>query len=180
MKTYTPRPGSFGARLLEHLTATGGTMTMLEMSQGFGEPRNNIDGLITGVIKNGLIVDCGERENGKRAYGLPGAAPNTVAPAPGAALTLGASSSGASLRIDKPKNTRQVAEKKDSFHALPKKAEAVPAAPDAPTAIASLWDDGEVVLAGITVNLDQDSVTLTDLQARQVHRFLERIYGPNV
>jgi hypothetical protein len=48
------------------------------------------------------------------------------------------------------------------------------------SAIASLWDDGEVVLAGITVNLDQDSVTLTDLQARQVHRFLERIYGPNV
>jgi hypothetical protein len=102
------------------------------------------------------------------------------APAPGAALTLGASSSGASLRIDKPKKTRQVAEKKDSPHGLRKKAEAVPPAPNAPTAIASLWDDGEVVLAGITVNLDQDSVTLTDLQARQVHRFLERIYGPNV
>jgi hypothetical protein len=175
MKTYIPRPGSFGARLVEHLTATGGTMTMLEMAQGFGEPRKNIDGLTTSVIKNGLIVDCGERENGKRAYGLPGAAPDTVAPAPGAALTL-----GASLRIDKPKNTRQVAEKKDSPHALRKKAEAVPPAPVAPTAIASLWDDGEVVLAGITVNFDQDSVTLTDLQARQVHRFLERIYGPNI
>ena len=37
-----------------------------------------------------------------------------------------------------------------------------------------------MVLAGITINNDAASVTLSDLQARQVHRFLERVYGPTV
>lgn len=44
--------------------------------------------------------------------------------------------------------------------------------------IAALWDDGDVVLSGIQINADAASVTLSDLQARRVHRFLERVYGP--
>lgn len=42
----------------------------------------------------------------------------------------------------------------------------------------ALWDDGDVVLAGIQINADAASVTLSDLQARRVHAFLERVYGP--
>jgi len=48
----------------------------------------------------------------------------------------------------------------------------------ATAAIAALWDDGDVVLAGIQINADAASVTLSDLQTRRVHAFLERVYGP--
>lgn len=51
-------------------------------------------------------------------------------------------------------------------------------APVEGAAIAALWDDGDVVLAGIAINADAASVTLSDQQARRVHRFLERVYGP--
>ena len=116
MTIYLPRPGSFPARLIEHLTAVGGTMTKSEMAQGFAEPRKNIDGLTSTVIKHGLIVDCGERDNGTRAYGLPGEKANVVAPMPGVALTLGKPNQpiDATPSAARKKN-RAVAEKKNGF-----------------------------------------------------------------
>jgi hypothetical protein len=173
MSTYTPRPGSFPARLIEHLTAVGGTMTKSEMAQGFGEPRKNIDGLTTAVIKNGLIVDCGARDDGKRAYGLPGADPLQVAPAPAAGLTLGSSSSGATLQIEKAKKTRRVAEKK-----APEPAPVDMPAPTAPPPIAALWEDGDICLYGLQINADE-SATIGEAHARRLHKFLERVFGPN-
>lgn len=182
MSTYTPRPGSFPARLIEHLSAVGGTMTKSEMAQGFGEPRKNIDGLTTAVIKNGLIVDCGERDDGKRAYGLPGADPLQVAPAPAAGLTLGSSSSGATPQIEKAKKTRQVAPKKKGFgHDLAPVVEAASAKPvttdQPPPPIAALWEDGDICLYGLQINADE-SATIGEAHARRLHKFLERVFGP--
>lgn len=171
MIKYQPKPGSFPARLIEHLTAVGGTMTKIEMAQGFAEPRKNIDGLTKTVIAHGLIVDCGERADGKRAYGLPGADSFMVAPLPHGALTLG-------MQTQPVQAVGKKATKKRA--ALPAPVvESLPSPTTSSTPIAALWEDGDVCLYGLQINADE-SATMGEGHARRLHKFLERVFGPTV
>ncbi len=45
-----------------------------------------------------------------------------------------------------------------------------------PAAVAALWDDGDIIVHGAVVG--ENSLCLEDGAARQLHRFLTRIYGP--
>ena len=168
---YTPKPGTIPARVIEHLTATGGTMTRAAIANGFAIEPKNVDGNLATCIKHGLIVRH-QVEGQKTCYGLPGSTPGEDAPVPAAHLTMMRSPNSTILP---PKKVRQP--KPREVAVAP---EAVPApAPDAPPPpIAALWEDGDVVLYGLQINAD-DTVTLTGHQAQRVHRFMERCFGPN-
>ncbi len=155
MSTYQPAEGTVAARLIAALHEAGGSMTPAAASEALGVPANNIGPSAKAAVKAGLVCYlAGGR--GKALWYLPGATVSTedVAPA---------------TKSRKKRNTRQRAESAPVEAAEPAVATA---------AIAALWDDDDVVLAGIQINADAASVTLSDLQARRVHRFLERVYGP--
>ena len=167
MKPYTPRPGTLPARLIEHLTATGGTMTTKQIANGFAEPANNVGGLLVVAIKHRVIVM--HKTEAGNCYGLPDSSPGDVAPAPAAHLTLGTPVEKAAKKTPAKKTTKRRA---------PSAPAAVQAVDASPPAIAALWDDGDIVLYGLQVNAD-NTVTLAGAQAQRVHRFLERCFGPN-
>jgi hypothetical protein len=179
MTIYLPRPGSFPARLIEHLTAVGGTMTKSEMAQGFAEPRKNIEGLTSTVIKHGLIVDCGERDNGTRAYGLPGSDAAVISPPPRSSLTLGLPAQQTDS-APKKKKTRPAEKRVTVLGFMPS---VVPTATAPlvrdlpPPPIAALWEDGDICLYGLQINADE-SATIGEAHARRLHKFLERVFGP--
>lgn len=167
--TYTPKPGTIPARVIEHLTATGGTMTRAAIANGFAIEPKNVDGNLATCIKHGLIVRH-QVEGQKTCYGLPGSTPGEDAPVPAAHLTMMRSPNSTILP---PKKIR--APKPREVAVAPETAPA----PDAPPPpIAALWEDGDVVLYGLQINAD-DTVTLTGHQAQRVHRFMERCFGPN-
>lgn len=169
-KPYTPRPGSLAEKVLAFLqTGEAPQISTADMVTLFNAAPSSTNNLLKAPRKFGLVV---LHKNGKQAlYTLPGVAPvwndATQAAAPSAAPKA------RKVKAPKKKAAPQGTRKK-------RQAAAAPAEPERPAAIASLWDDGDVVLAGITINNDAASVTLSDLQARQVHRFLERVYGPTV
>lgn len=165
--SYTPRPGSLAEKVITHLNSGGSAqISPADMVKLFNVAANSTSNLMKAPLKFGIVE---LHKNGRQTlYTLPGIEPMWGLP------TLAVAGKAAA-------KTRKVkAPKKKAPQDSRKKVQAEPVEPERPAAIASLWDDGEVVLAGITINLDQDSVTLTDIQARQVHRFLERVYGPTV
>jgi len=169
-KPYTPRPGSLAQKVIDYLqTGEGAQISTATMVTSFKVKPSSTSNLLKAPRKFGVLV---LHKNGKQAlYTLPG-----VAPVWDAAEAAAPSTAPKARKVKAPKK------KAAPPHGTRKKRQSVaaPAEPERPAAIASLWDDGDVVLAGITINNDAASVTLSDLQARQVHRFLERVYGPTV
>ncbi len=160
-KTYTPRPGSLAERVIAHLNAGATQIAPAEMATLFGAQRSATNNLLKAPRNFGMLV---LHKNGNQAlYTLPGVEPD-----------WGGLPAEPKTRATPVKRKAKKAEASRS-----KAREAAPPATTTPPPIASLWDDGDLVLQGITVNTDGASVTLTDLQARQVHRFMERVYGPN-
>lgn len=159
MSNYQPGEGTTAARLIAALHEAGGSLTPARASEVLGVPANNIGSSAKAAVKSGLVCYfAGGR--GKSLWHLPGAGPNTTEAAA-------------------PATAKRQKRKKRS--AAPPQAASLEVADQAPVegaAIAALWDDGDVVLAGIAINADAASVTLSDQQARRVHRFLERVYGP--
>lgn len=154
---FQPRPGTAGARALTALAEHGGSLTATELAAALGIPAQNLHGGLKAIRTHGLAV-TDRNADGVAIWRLP-ADGELAAPA------------GATTRPRKKRNQRTT------------QAQAAPAVEDAPSvegAIASLWDDGDVVLQGIVINQDAGSVTLSDAQARRVHPFLERVYGPTV
>lgn len=165
---YTPRPGSLAEKVITHLNSGGSAqISPADMVKLFNVAANSTSNLMKAPLKFGIVE---LHKNGRKTlYTLPGIEP------------LWDDATGAASADAAPKTRKVKAPKKKAPpHASRKKVQAEPVEPEQPAAIASLWDDGDVVLAGITINNDAASVTLTDLQARQVHRFLERVYGPTV
>lgn len=164
MTDYYPAPGSLAEKAIAHLEEHGGQLTPNELANLFGEPPKNVMNMLRLAVKYKLLQHH-QGGRGRSAYAMPGwqfsfddAQPTTPAPA-------------ATKRKDKKAaTTRKPREARASTRPEPSAAA---------TPIASLWDDGDLVLSGVSVNEDNASVTLTDDQARQVHRFMERIYGPN-
>lgn len=164
MTEYTPAPDSLAARVIKHLTNNGGTLTPNEIIATLDARRGSVSNLLKPAVQAGAL-QLYSGGKGKTAYHLVG----TVPTFDGATTT------------PSPAPTKRKAKKRPASapRTARKAREAAPEAAAVPAPIASLWDDGDLVLQGITVNTDFSSVTLTDLQARQVHRFMERIYGPN-
>lgn len=154
---FQPRPGTVGARALTALAEHGGSLTATKLAAALAIPPKNLHACLKAIRNHGLAV-TDRNADGVAIWRLP-AEGETAAPA------------AASPRPRKKRNQRTI------------QAQDAPAAEDTPSpepAIASLWDDGDVVLQGIVINEDAGSVTLNDAQARRVHRFLERVYGPTV
>lgn len=156
MSNYQPGEGTTAARLITALHEAGGSMTPARAAEVLSVPANNIGSSAKAAVKAGLVCYfAGGR--GKSLWHLPGVAVGTDAPAPATAKR----------------------QKRKARQAAPTATvEANDQAPAEGAAIAALWDDGDVVLSGIQINADAASVTLSDLQARRVHAFLERVYGP--
>lgn len=77
MKNYTPREGSFPARLIEHLQAHGGSITMVQISELLGIAIKNVSNNLLAAVRHGVLVRDGS------SYTLPDgtqAAPATDAP----------------------------------------------------------------------------------------------------
>lgn len=160
MTQYTPAPSSLAARVIAFLQINGGTLTPVKICELFDVPRGSVSNTLKPAVQAGALQHySGGR--GKTVYHLAGTVPSfdgaeaTPAPAP----------------------KKRKAKKATSTTRKPR--EAAPEAATVPPPIAALWEDGDLVLQGVNVSEDSSSVTLTDLQARQVHRFMERIYGPN-
>ena len=173
--SYSPKPGTIPARVIEHLTATGGTMTRAAIANGFAIEPKNVDGNLATCIKHGLIVRH-QVEGMKTCYGLPGSTPGEDAPVPPASMTI---NTDANRSVFSEKATK----KKRASVATGGDAPTINSAPaqeadGPPPPIAALWEDGDVVLYGLQINAD-DTVTLSGHQAKRVHRFMERCFGPN-
>lgn len=156
MSNYQPAEGTVAARLIAALHEAGGTISHQAAAEQLGVPAKNIGPSLKAAVQAGLVHYTSDGR-GTAAWHLPGtpAATDGAAPAP----------------APRKKTKRRQA-------AAPAPVDATEQAPVDGAAIAALWDDGDVVLAGIKINADAASVTLSDLQARRVHRFLERVYGP--
>lgn len=147
---YHPAEGSLAARLIAALEAGTGSMTNKEAATLLDVPIKNIQPSCKAAIAAGKLHHySGGR--GKVYYYLPGAEVPT------------GDATAASTKRKKRKAAPDVEQTTDVA--------------EEPTAVAALWEDGDVVLQGIQINADGCSVTLTDPLARRVHRFLERIYG---
>lgn len=170
MNNYAPKAGSLPARLLEHLRANGGTMTRAEIANGFAIESKNVHSNLETIIKHGLLV-MHQVEGQTTRFGLPGSAPEVTAPVPPASMTMMKSPN--SLLIER--KTTAVNKRERSLVAL---AASAPATEAPPPPIAALWEDGDIVLYGLQINAD-DTVTLSGHQAKRVHRFMERCFGPN-
>lgn len=170
-KPYTPRPGSLAQKVIDYLqTGEGAQISTATMVTSFKVKPSSTSNLLKAPRKFGVLV---LHKNGKQAlYTLPGVEP----------VWDDATEADAPTTAPKARKVKAPKKKAAPPQGTRKKRQAVaaPAELERPAAIASLWDDGDVVLAGITINNDAASVTLSDLQARQVHRFLERVYGPTV
>lgn len=152
MSTYQPAEGTVAARLIAALHEAGGSLSHQAAAEQLGVPAKNLLPNLKAAIKAELVgYTSGGR--GKVVWHLPGVpvATEGAAPAP---------------KSRKRRKTREAAEV------------ALTTVAAETAAIAALWDDGDVVLSGIQINAAAASVTLSDLQARRVHRFLERVYGP--
>lgn len=173
---YRPQQGSIPARVIDHLNLTGGTMTRAAIANGFAIEPKNVDGNLASSIKHGLIVRH-QAEGMKTCYGLPGSTPGEDAPAPPASMTINSSAHRTAVaeRAQKTKKTRAPAATSDVVDTMPSDGAPLPAPPPP---IAALWEDGDVVLYGLQINAD-DTVTLSGHQAKRVHRFMERCFGPN-
>jgi hypothetical protein len=169
MKAYTPAPDSLAARVIHTLTEGAiGTLTPGEIATCFKVPRASVSNTLKAAVQHGHLTHySGGR--GKVVYHLPGTTV-TLDEAPTAKAQL------------VPAIRKKAATKKKARRAATQRAPATqnpgPAAPMQPPAIAALWDDGDFVLYGLTINSDE-TVTMTGEQAQRLHRFLERVYGPN-
>lgn len=160
MTQYTPAPDSLAARVINKLTVTGGTLTPSQIAEQFDVKRDSVSNVLKAAVQAGALQHySGGR--GKTVYHLVGTVP-----------TFDGAEAAPALAPKKRK-----AKKTTSRARKPR--EVAPEPSTAPPPIASLWDDGDLVLQGVTISEEHGSVTLTDLQARQVHRFMERVYGPN-
>jgi len=131
-------------------------------------PRASVSNTLKAAVQRGFLAHySGGR--GKVVYHLPG---TTVTLPEAAAATAQVVPATRKKAATKKKTRRAAAER------APATQNPGPAAPMQPPAIASLWDDGDFVLYGLVINSDE-TVTMTDEQARRLHRFLERVYGPN-
>lgn len=168
---YQPKPGTIPAMFIAHLKEHGGTMTRADVANGFSIESKNVDGNLSTAIKHGLVVRH-QVEGQKTTYGLPGSDPGVRAPVPPSSMTIQTGRGKVALTPKKAPTPKQRA-------AAPAIAlEPTPVADAAPGPCAALWEDGDVVLYGMQINSD-DTVTLTGAQAQRVHRFMERVYGPN-
>lgn len=153
-KPYIPRAGSLTERLLGALAGSGDAMTTADICQLFKVKSNSLFNLLSPAVKAGMLVK-GTNAEGRLIYSLPdGDAPTTAAP-----------------------KARKAAKKKQRVPT----AEAATAEPDVdevPPPIAALFEDGDIALYGITPHADGSGCTLSEPQARRVHRFLERVFGP--
>lgn len=167
---YTPAPHSLAARLITHLETYGGTMTPDQIAREFNVQRGSISNTLKAPVQRGFLAHhSGGR--GKVVYHLPG---STVT-LPGATEAQADAAATTATRKKAPRKTKAVRAARER---APVPTTPGPAAPMQPPAIAALWDDGDFVLYGLTINND-DTVTMAEAQARQLHKFLERVFGPN-
>lgn len=153
-KPYTPRPGSLTERVLNALPRLGGSMTAQQIAEEFSTKSNAIFNLLAPAVKAGMLAKA-TNEEGRTVYSLP---------------DLGTAESFA------PK-ARKATKKKQRVPTA-EAATAQPEADEAPPPIAALFDDGDIALYGVIPNEDGSGCTLSEVQARRVHRFLERVFGP--
>lgn len=159
MKNYTPKPGSFPDRLLKHLNSLGGTVTCPEAAAMFDIEPKNVNGNMKTALQHGLVVKYGVEGNVR--FGLPGAAKDVFdAPAP-----------------KRGSAGRKVANTKRKGKAVRATRPVAVEAPPAPAPIAALWSDGDIVVCGAQISAD-GSVVLSDERSRELHKFLQRVYGP--
>ena len=163
-KPYTPKAGSLADQVVQLLRGQGGSMTFPAIAEAASVPRTNVEPCLRAAIKHGTLrrVAPGEVSLG-----------DDSAPASDTQPTTGKRPRRPAGNTGRPRKARAAAPE----------AAATPApGPDSGPAgpVACLWDDGDLVLHGLTPNNDGATATITDGHARRLHAFLDRLYGPPV
>lgn len=155
-------PTTLGARVITHLQQHGGALRSPEIATIFSCDPTSVSTKLRGCINHGELVLL-RGDGGKVRYALPGDAAQdaTATPAPRKTSRRGAAGRAAAA----------------SRRAAPVVAEPVDPPPP-PGPVASLWDDGDIVLHGLEPNTDGASATIGEDHARRLYRFLHRLFGP--
>ena len=155
-KPYIPRPGSVPDIVIRHLREHGGTMHYADAAVHCAKPRNNIEPSLRAAIQHGALVLV---------------APATVQLAEGAPPAAAAPTTA-------PRKARRGQAGRDRANSARRVRAQVVEPPPAPGPVACLWDDGDIVLHGLTPNADGSTATITQEHARRLHGFLHRLFGP--
>lgn len=148
-RSYTPRIGSLPQRVIAHLQTGASTIAPKQLTELFGVKQTNAFNLLQPAIKHGLLVRVG------RGLGVMYALGEGTAPA------------AAATPAPRKKHKSRSAAAATKRHPMPE-AGAKP--------VAALWDDGDICLYHLQVN-DDETVTMAEAQARQLQRFLNRVFG---
>ena len=162
-KPYTPRPDSLPARVIDELTdGNSGGLSCADIQQKFGVPSRNVRPTLAAAVKHGALV-MGKVE-GLVVYMLPDGANQAAA--------------DSAPPTTAPRKARRGQAGRDRANATRRVRAQVVEPPPAPGPVACLWDDGDIVLHGLTPNADGSTATITQEHARRLHGFLHRLFGP--
>lgn len=168
-KPYAPKPGSLADQVVQLLHKRGTSMTFSAIAEAASVPRTNVEPCLRAAIAHGTLVRV---QPGEVRLGDGTTATSGVWPTTEAAPAKRPRKSGTRRKTTRAK----AALPEDDNQAAPA------AAPDVgpPGPVACLWDDGDIVLHGLTANADGATATITDGHARRLHAFLDRLFGPPV
>lgn len=155
--TYEPREGSKPAQVIAHLQAgkKGDSITTAEISALCHTEAKNVAPNMAAAVKHGLLKVV-DNAQGLKAYALGDGTP----PAAGTAKRPAGRRPGSKVKQQKARAPAQ-----------PKAAEPDDQAGDLSIAI---WHDGDVVVSGMGVNEDGESVTFTRAQINRLFSTLTR------
>lgn len=148
--SYTPKPGSKCARALDVIRSAGPTKPA-DLAKAINCPAGNLYNAMEPAVRLGLAIRTVDG-----LYALPDGAPEGASPSP------------------RPKRGAAGRKKANARRAV--KVAEVAEEPAQPAPIAALWDSGDIIVEGQSTG--PDTICLKEAAARQLHRFLTRIFGP--
>lgn len=161
MTDYVPRAGSIGDQCVAYLEEHGGALTRRELADALGTRIQNMNRPLMMAVHGKALAMHGAGR-GKTRFSMPGWVP-----------------SDADLAPDLPKPKRGTVGRAAAARKKAMQQEAKYAPAQRAPSVAALYSDGDVVLLDVVQGEDGTTAVLSEAQAREVHRFLERVYGPN-
>lgn len=156
--TYTPKPGSLGAKVLAHLQANGNVpISGRDIAALCGVPRNNVGPSLKAPVSRGLLTETQIDGTLHCGLGSGAATPGSTAPV---------------KRKTKTKSTRAAAAKKKTRQHNGHTP--TPAEPDDTSDgfSAARWMDGDITLHGIDV-AEGGAIVINASQASRLLEFLQ-------
>lgn len=165
-KPYVPKPDSLADRVIKYLSLVKGPLSYAEIARQMNKPRSNIEPCLRAAITHGALV-----QDKRGSVRLP-------TPAEVDAATPAAAEASPRTRAGRKTTKARGSAGRDRANAARRVQAQVVEPPPPPGPVASLWDDGDIVLHGLEPNADGSSATINEAHARRIHGFLHRLFGP--